>query len=94
MLAELFAVEQAVGRRSAEYFYTRWLMQPELMSRVSQLRREVQQGAANEAVTTLRECFGLEGLVSLGVLHSLKNRLGGAADGAVSDGPIADGSGR
>jgi hypothetical protein len=79
-LAELFAVDAARGRRCAEVFSAQLAVNPDLFGKAMKLRADLESGNVNGALMLLWECFGLQGLESLGVLQTLKMRFGIAGD--------------
>jgi hypothetical protein len=81
-LAVLFGVDEALGRRCAFAFHARLEQSPEIMARLAQLRRELQEGGINGPLRLLAECFGLEGLESISVLQTLRARLIGHNEAA------------
>jgi hypothetical protein len=81
-LAVLFGVDEALGRRCAFAFHARLAGSPELMTRLAQLRRELQEGGINGPLKLLAECFGLEGMESVSVLQTLRARLMGHNEAA------------
>lgn len=76
-LAQLFAIEPAVARRSAQVFADRLAHSPEVINQAMQLRIELQRGSVNAALMLLHECFGLQGVDSLRVIEALRARLAG-----------------
>jgi hypothetical protein len=81
-LAVLLAVDEALGRRCALAFHARLRQSPELITRLVQLRRELQDGSIHGPLKLLQECFGLEGLEALSVLQTLRARLIGHNEAA------------
>ncbi len=81
-LAVLFAVDEALGQRCARMFHARLGQSPECMTRLLQLRRELQEGGIHGPLRLLSECFGLEGLESMSVLQTLRARLIGHNEAA------------
>lgn len=79
-LAELFAVDAARGRRCAEVFHAQLEVHPDLFGKAMKLRSDLEGGNVNSAVMLLWECFGLQGLESLGVLQTLKMRFSTSGD--------------
>ena len=75
-LAELFALDAARGRRCAEVFSSQLAINPDLFGKAMKLRADLESGNVNSALMLLWECFGLQGLESLGVLQTLKMRFG------------------
>lgn len=55
-------------------------MNPDLFGKAMKLRSDLESGNVNGALMLLWECFGLQGLESLGVLQTLKTRFGIAGD--------------
>ena len=78
----LFAVDEALGQRCAREFHGRLAHSPECMTRLLQLRRELQEGGIHGPLRLLSECFGLEGLESMSVLQTLRARLIGHNEAA------------
>lgn len=81
-LAVLFAVDEQLGRRCAEAFHARLAEAPETMTRLLQLRRELQIGGINGPLRLLNECFSLQGLEAMSVLQTLRARLIGHNEAA------------
>jgi hypothetical protein len=81
-LAVLFALDEERGFRCARVFHARLAQSPECMTRLLQLRRELQEGGIHGPLRLLSECFGLEGLESVSVLHTLRARLIGHNEAA------------
>jgi hypothetical protein len=79
-LAELFAVDASRGRRCAEVFHAQLSVNPDLFGKAMKLRSDLEGGNVNGALMLLWECFGLQGLESLGVLQTLKMRFGITGD--------------
>ncbi len=79
-LAELFAVDATRGRRCADVFSAQLAVNPDLFGKAMKLRSDLESGNVNGALMLLWECFGLQGLESLGVLQTLKTRFGIAGD--------------
>ncbi len=74
-IAEIFAVDAERGRRCAEAFAAHIAAHPEAMAKASRLRGDIERGDMNSALMLLHECFGLQGLESLGVLQTLRSRF-------------------
>jgi hypothetical protein len=75
-LAELFAVDAARGRRCAEAFASQAALDVGFIAKPDELRSDIERGDMNGALMLLHECFGLQGLESLGVLQTLRMRFG------------------
>jgi hypothetical protein len=74
-IAELFAVDAARGRRCADAFAAHVALHPEHVTKAARLRGDLERGDMNSALMLLHECFGLQGLESLGVLQTLRTRF-------------------
>jgi hypothetical protein len=74
-LAELFELDEVRALACATTFREEYNKSPEVLLKAVQLRHEIQSGSANGALVLLWECFGLQGMESVGVLQSLKARL-------------------
>lgn len=74
-LAELFELNEARALACVATFSGELDKSPEVLLKAIQLRHEIQSGSANSALVLLWECFGLQGMESVGVLQSLKARL-------------------
>jgi len=74
-LAELFELDEARALACVATFLAELDKSPEVLLKAAQLRHEIQSGSANSALVLLWECFGLQGMESVGVLQSLKSRL-------------------
>ncbi|MBI3466860.1 MAG: hypothetical protein HY000_27925 [Planctomycetes bacterium] len=74
-LAELFDLDETRALACAATFRDELNKSPDVLLKAFQLRHEIQSGSANSALVLLWECFGLQGMESVGVLQSLKCRL-------------------
>ncbi|MDA1280996.1 MAG: hypothetical protein O3B95_13340, partial [Chloroflexi bacterium] len=74
-LSELFKVDQPRGRDCAEVFYGKFRENPEVVMKAVRLRHELTAGNFNNSLSLLWECFGLQGLESVGVVQTLKTQL-------------------
>lgn len=75
MLAELFDVDTLCARRCTDLFAAQLAVHPDLALKATRLRSEVQAGNVNGSLLLLWECFGLDGMESLGVLQALRTRF-------------------
>jgi len=75
-LAALLDVPRDRGRRCAATFAERLATQPDFMARAMRLRGELQSGSINGSLMLLSECFGLQGMESIGAMQALKAWLG------------------
>ncbi len=74
-LAELFQIDLARAKRCAATFHERLRTAPELLTKAMKLRHELESNSVNSSLILLWECFGLQGVESLGVVQVLRARL-------------------
>jgi hypothetical protein len=74
-LAALLDVQRDRGRRCAATFAQRLAAQPDFLAKAMRLRGELQSGSINGSLMLLWECFGLQGMESIGAMQALKKWL-------------------
>ena len=74
-LAELLDVDEERGQACARVFSERLTSDPEFPFKAMQLRKELQARSYNGALMLLYECFGLQGIESIGVVQTLLARF-------------------
>ena len=74
-LAELLDVDEERGQACARVFHERLTSDPEFPLKAMQLRKELQARSYNGALMLLYECFGLQGVESIGVVQTLLARF-------------------
>jgi hypothetical protein len=78
-LAALFNISPERGERCAQHFFSRLRENPAVMMKAQELRHELAKGNFNESLALLWECFGLQGVESIGVIQALRSHLATAA---------------
>lgn len=74
-LAALFNISPERGERCAEHFFSQLRENPTIMTKAQELRHELAKGNFNESLALLWECFGLQGVESIGVIQALRSHL-------------------
>jgi len=70
-LAALLDVPRDRGQRCAATFAERLATQPDFLAKAMRLRGELQGGSINGSLMLLWECFGLQGMESIGAMQAL-----------------------
>ena len=78
-LSILFGLEPQRGQRCAETFFQKLKKDPNVMLKAQQLRQELTNGNFNASLVLLWECFGLQGVESIGVIQALRLHLEASA---------------
>lgn len=74
-LAALLDVPRDRGQRCAATFAERLATQPDFLAKAMRLRGELQSGSINGSLMLLWECFGLQGMESIGAMQALTSWL-------------------
>lgn len=74
-LSYLFDIPPQRAARCAEHFRQQMREDADFFVKAMQLRRELTGGSHNGAIMMLYQCFGLNGVESIGVYQVLKTRL-------------------
>jgi hypothetical protein len=78
LISELFDIRPSHARRGAQAFVRQIASYPDLVRKIVELGRALEDTNEYAAATLLVECFEFQAIEALAIVHGLKSRLAGA----------------